>query len=228
MAVRITDLVPTEEETQAKRERALLFNMKVSFPAKVTTVNANGTVNIQPVIREKLISSGNSVSYVNLPIIPNVPICWPNAGGYSITFPIDVGDECLAVISDQSFDNWWLYGGVQNPVEYRRHDLTDAIAIFGPKSIPNTLPEPQGFTVRTPKGKAIEILGDGTLKLLSGTGTSLVINQSKATIKVGASSIEITSAGIKVTGKLTINDIEFMEHKHTAPAEGGETSGVIK
>lgn len=228
MAVRITDLVPTEEETQAKRERALLFNMKVSFPAKVTTVNANGTVNIQPVIREKLISSGNSVSYVNLPIIPNVPICWPNAGGYSITFPIDVGDECLAVISDQSFDNWWLYGGVQNPVEYRRHDLTDAIAIFGPKSIPNTLPEPQGFTVRTPKGKAIEILGDGTLKLLSGTGASLVINQSKATIKVGASSIEITSAGIKVTGKLTINDIEFMEHKHTAPAEGGETSGVIK
>lgn len=228
MAIRITDLVPTEEETQAKRERALMFNMKVSFPAKVTTVNANGTVNIQPVIREKLISSGNSVSYVNLPIIPNVPICWPNAGGYSITFPIDVGDECLAVISDQSFDNWWLYGGVQNPVEYRRHDLTDAIAIFGPKSIPNTLPEPQGFTVRTPKGKAIEILGDGTLKLLSGTGASLVINQSKATIKVGASSIEITSAGIKVTGKLTINDIEFMEHKHTAPAEGGETSGVIK
>lgn len=228
MAVRITDLVPTEEETQAKRERALLFNMKVSFPAKVTTVNANGTVNIQPVIREKLISSGNSVSYVNLPIIPNVPICWPNAGGYSITFPIDVGDECLAVISDQSFDNWWLYGGVQNPIEYRRHDLTDAIAIFGPKSIPNTLPEPQGFTVRTPKGKAIEILGDGTLKLLSGTGASLVINQSKATIKVGASSIEITSAGIKVTGKLTINDIEFMEHKHTAPVEGGETSGVIK
>ena len=228
MAVRITDLVPTEEETQAKRERALMFNMKVSFPAKVTTVNANGTVNIQPVIREKLISSGNSVSYVNLPIIPNVPICWPNAGGYSITFPIDVGDECLAVISDQSFDNWWLYGGVQNPIEYRRHDLTDAIAIFGPKSIPNTLPEPQGFTVRTPKGKAIEILSDGTLKLLSGTGASLVINQSKATIKVGASSIEITSAGIKVTGKLTINDIEFMEHKHTAPAEGGETSGVIK
>lgn len=228
MAVRITDLVPTEEETQAKRERALLFNMKVSFPAKVTTVNANGTVNIQPVIREKLISGGNSVRYVNLPIIPNVPICWPNAGGYSITFPIDVGDECLAVISDQSFDNWWLYGGVQNPIEYRRHDLTDAIAIFGPKSIPNTLPEPQGFTVRTPKGKAIEILGDGTLKLLSGTGASLVINQSKATIKVGASSIEITSAGIKVTGKLTINDIEFMEHKHTAPAEGGETSGVIK
>ena len=228
MAIRITDLVPTEEETQAKRERALMFNMKVSFPAKVTTVNANGTVNIQPVIREKLISSGNSVSYVNLPIIPNVPICWPNAGGYSITFPIDVGDECLAVISDQSFDNWWLYGGVQNPVEYRRHDLTDAIAIFGPKSIPNTLPEPQGFTVRTPKGKAIEILSDGTLKLLSGTGASLVINQSKATIKVGASSIEMTSDGIKVTGKLTINDIEFMEHKHTAPAEGGETSGVIK
>ena len=55
-----------------------------------------------------------------------------------------------------------------------------------------------------------------------------MINQSKAAIKVGASSIEITSAGIKVTGKLTINDIEFMEHKHTAPAEGGETSGVIK
>ena len=228
MAVRITDLVPTEEETQAKRDRALLFKMKVSFPAKVTTVNANGTVNIQPVVREKLISAKNSINYVNLPIIPNVPICWPSAGGYSITFPINVGDECLAIISDQSFDNWWLYGGVQNPVEYRRHDLTDAIAIFGPKSIPNTLPEAQGFTVRTPKGKSIEILADGTIKLLSTTSTTLTLNPGKAEIKVGASAIEVTSAGIKITGKLTIDDVEFMEHKHTAPPDGGETSGVIK
>ena len=62
MAVRITDLVPTEEETQAKKERSIMFKLKVSFPAKVTSVNKNGTVNIQPVIREKLLSSSNRAS----------------------------------------------------------------------------------------------------------------------------------------------------------------------
>ena len=227
MAVRITDLVPTEEETQAKKERSIMFKLKVSFPAKVTSVNKNGTVNIQPVIREKLLSSSNRVSYVNLPIIPNVPICWPSAGGYSITFPINIGDECLAVISDQSFDNWWLYGGVQNPIEYRRHDLTDAIAIFGPKSIPNTLPGPQGLTLRGPKGKGIEILKDGSINILSGTGASLVIKGDNITAKVGSSSLQVTAEGVVIKGKLTVDDIEFKEHKHTAPLGGGETSGVI-
>lgn len=227
MAVRISDLIPTEEQTQAKRERSMMFKLKVSFPAKVTTVNANGTVNIQPVIREKLISASNKINYVNLPIIPNVPICWPSGGGYSITFPISVGDECLAVISDQSFDNWWLYGGVQNPIEYRRHDLTDAIAIFGPKSIPKTLPEPQGLTLRSPKGKAIEILKDGSINITGNNVAGMVIKGNTVTIKSGSNSIEVSADGIKIKGKLLIDDAEYSQHKHNAPDGGGETSGVI-
>lgn len=51
-----------------------------------------------------------------------------------MTFPIKKDDECLVIFSDLSIDNWWESGNVQNPVEQRRHDLSDGMAIFGLKN----------------------------------------------------------------------------------------------
>ena len=67
----------------------------------------------------------------------------------------------------------------------------------------------------------------GSINILSGTGASLVIKGDNITAKVGSSSLQVTAEGVVIKGKLTVDDIEFKEHKHTAPAGGGETSGVI-
>ena len=68
------------------------------------------------------------------PLLVNVPVAFPQAGAYSITFPVSKGDECIVLFSDLSIDNWWKYGNVQNPVEQRRHDLSDGMAIMGVKN----------------------------------------------------------------------------------------------
>lgn len=50
--------------------------------------------------------------------------------------PINVGDECVILFNDRELESWFINGEV-NPIAYpRMHDLTDAVAIFGIRSIP--------------------------------------------------------------------------------------------
>lgn len=54
-----------------------------------------------------------------------------------ITYPIKKGDECVLLFSDREIESWFINGDV-NPESYpRMHDLTDAVALFGIRSIPN-------------------------------------------------------------------------------------------
>jgi hypothetical protein len=45
--------------------------------------------------------------------------------------PVKNGDECLVIFADMCIDAWWSNGGIQNQIERRRHDLSDAICIPG-------------------------------------------------------------------------------------------------
>lgn len=56
-----------------------------------------------------------------------------------ITNPIKQGDECILLFSDREIESWFINGDV-NPIAYpRMHDLTDAVAIFGIRSLPNMI-----------------------------------------------------------------------------------------
>src|ERR1039458_3209672 len=49
----------------------------------------------------------------------HVPIVLPRAGIFSVTLPIQPGDECLVVFGDMQIDGWWQSGGGQNQIERR-------------------------------------------------------------------------------------------------------------
>ena len=56
-----------------------------------------------------------------------------------ITFPINPGDECVLLFADREIESWFLNGDV-NPEGYpRMHSKTDAVAIFGIRSLPNMI-----------------------------------------------------------------------------------------
>lgn len=53
-----------------------------------------------------------------------------------ILYPIKPGDDCLVLFADREIESWFINGDAQ-PVNYTRmHDLTDAFAIFGIRSMP--------------------------------------------------------------------------------------------
>lgn len=107
------------------------FGMRVAMPGIVQEWDAQQqTVSVKIAIRERL-SMGGAESEVEIPLLVDVPVVMPRAGGYSLVFAPAKGDECLVVFADACIDSWWQSGGVQSQAEARRHDLSDGLAILG-------------------------------------------------------------------------------------------------
>lgn len=79
-------------------------------------------------------SGANGAESGDIPLLVDVPVVFPRGGGCTLTFPVKAGDECLLIFSDRCIDFWWQSGGVQESVDTRQHDLSDAFAIVGPQS----------------------------------------------------------------------------------------------
>jgi hypothetical protein len=73
---------------------------------------------------------------------------FPRGGDFTLTYPIRKGDECLVVFADRCFDAWHQSGGIQEAVETRLHDLSNAIAIVGPFSQTTKIPLPHTENVQ--------------------------------------------------------------------------------
>jgi len=114
--------------------------LRVAMPGIIKAFDpSEQTVTVLCAVRERVIGLTKNIEYIEIPYLLDVPVVMPRAGGFSITFPIQVGDECLVIFSDVCIDAWWADGDVQNPIEYRRHDFSDAFAILGPWSQPRVL-----------------------------------------------------------------------------------------
>lgn len=106
--------------------------MRTAEPGIITAYDAatqRATVSLGISVRVK--RPGGVVVHEAPVVVPNVPIAWPRAGGYSLTFPLAVGDEVLLVFSSRSLDEWKL-GAARSGVEAsdpRRFAVQDAVAI---------------------------------------------------------------------------------------------------
>ncbi|GAA5631063.1 hypothetical protein Acal02_01682 [Acinetobacter calcoaceticus] len=106
-----------------------------SLPCEVVSYDPDTvTVEVKPLIRVPARKPDGGIEMLEIPILQDVPVMFPCAGGFTITHPINIGDECLVSFSSRNIDNWWQSGGVQNPFDTRHHDLSDGFAFFRPQS----------------------------------------------------------------------------------------------
>ena len=123
------------------------------------------------------------------------------------TFPISEGDECVMMFSDREIESWFINGGV-NPEGYpRMHEKTDAVAIFGIRSLP----------------KMISILTDA-LHLFYGA-SEIILKQAQTDINT--TTLNLNATNININGTLTINGTEYLSHTHSNGNLGEPTGGVI-
>ncbi len=117
-------------------KNAIRQEMHCALPGIITAYDkATQTVTVKPALRDRL--SGGRL--IELPLLSDVPVFFPGGADKAMTFPIEAGDECLVVFSDACMDGWFQYGGTQNPVSLRRHDLSDGFAFVGFRSRRNAL-----------------------------------------------------------------------------------------
>ena len=111
-----------------------------ALPGVVQAFNPTAmTVSVQPAIKGRVTRPDGAVESVALPLLVDVPVIFPSGGGFTLTFPVAAGDDCLVVFASRCMDAWWQSGGVQEPLEARMHDLSDGFALVGPFSQPRAL-----------------------------------------------------------------------------------------
>lgn len=106
--------------------------MQTAFPGKVTQDwdPATLTVEVEPQFHE--VWRADEVRYSQpIPPIPNVPICFPRAGAYGMTFPIAKGDTVLVVCTKYNLDRWRDQAMADDPGDPRKFTLAGAVAIPG-------------------------------------------------------------------------------------------------
>jgi len=113
-----------------------LANTHTIVVAKITAVGSI-TIDCQPVIQRVVDGAA-----IQLPVFPSVPPVFLSGGTSYDAHPLAVGDYCLLLVSERSFDRW--YGGADNvpPIEQRMHDYSDCFALVGvsPASMAKTIP----------------------------------------------------------------------------------------
>jgi hypothetical protein len=197
----ISEIINSEDEFYRVYGENLKNITRVACPGIVQSFNPiEQTVVVQPAIREEIKKADMSKEWTQLPLLLDVPICFPRAGGYAMTMEVKKGDECLVIFLDSCMDAWWAYGGVQNQIEKRRHDLSDAVAIFGIWSQPHRLTN----------------YSTNSCQLRNDSGTTY--------IELKGNDVNIVADKVNISARngITLDDISWDSHTHTGVH--GETS----
>ena len=140
----------TATDQQIQQDR---LNLHTALPAKVVNFNpVKQTVTLAVQIKMQL-TDGSSA---DIPPLVDVPVSFPRGGGFAVTFPLQAGDEGIAIFSERCIDGWWHSGGVSLPLDFRLHDLSDAMFIPGVCSVPKAI---NGFFAG---GLSMQTLDGGT------------------------------------------------------------------
>lgn len=166
----------SDDEFYRRLADSIKNDIRVGTPGIIQSFNAvEQVVTVQPVIRERVRGQDGAMTFIPLPILLDVPIMIPRAGGYVLTLPIQQGDECFIIFADSCIDAWWSSGGIQNPIEKRRHDLSDGFAILGTWSQPRVISNysTTSAQLRTEDGSTHIDLKPGEIDLVA---TTVIIN----------------------------------------------------
>ena len=117
--ISISERLGVEGEGQKRALEGFSLGFRCVSPGIVQTFDSvKQTVVVQLAITEKIKCNAeafvakykSNIGAVVIPLLHDVPICIPTAGGFSLTVPVQPGDECLVVFSDTCFDAWYQKG----------------------------------------------------------------------------------------------------------------------
>lgn len=204
--LRISERLKDPNDLLRQAIEGYICDIHCSIPAVVSDYNiTEGTVSVQPMIRQKVKLNGN-LTWKEYPLCINCPVVSLKAGGFAITFPIQPGDEGWLFFADNQIDHFWETGKLSNQSDIRFHDLSDGFFL------PSTISQP----------KKLSNMSGSTLQIRNDAGTTFLEITNTGNVNITA------------TGSVTIQGKNFINHTHTsgsltnsAGPVTGSTGGVI-
>lgn len=215
----------------------MLKDLHTSMPGIIETFDPSSqTATVQPAIKRVFITTdGTGIDILtpsNLPVLINVPVSFPRGGGYSLTFPVAKGDECLLHFCERTIDNWHEFGGIKTPNSKRMHSLSDAVAYVGVSSKVNKISDYSSNSVvlRSDDNDDSISIGAGGITIKT-TGTFEVdatqINLKSGVGTVAVTGAKLTSPNIEAATSLKASGKEIVGHKHGHTLVANLTTGAV-
>lgn len=122
---------PTLWEAMQAQLEDLVRTWFTSMPARVVSFDrATQSISAQPLIMAVDEDERGERRATALPVVNHVPVAFiGNGAGFRLNFDLSAGDTVLLVHTCASLDRWLSKGGLVDPEDPRRFDLTDAVAI---------------------------------------------------------------------------------------------------
>ena len=189
------------------------------------------TVSVQPAVQGSVRDESGKSKNVQMPLLVDVPVVFVCGGGFSFTYPIKDGDEALVVFSSRCIDGWWQGGESTPPPSGRMHDLSDGMAIVGPRSQAKKLDPPvdtENVQLRTDNGKAsLTMKPDYTIETKN-PQASVTLTPAGAITLEAAAQVAIKAPQITLEGNVTTTgaggDAGTVDMKGAISLEGSLTS----
>jgi len=182
-----------------------------TFKTTLNTAIVGNIVSFNPVTVTAEIQIGVSFPLddgtpFNITNLLNVPIMVLQAGGFSMTFPIKAGDECIVFFSQRDISLWLENGGQIQTSSKRQLNMSDAVALVGLQSAKKRVVnyDPDNLQIRT-ENASLTITPDG--EVLVDTRSEINITSDNGINITGNVDIdgEITVSGnMNTDGKLTV------------------------
>ncbi|GGA34063.1 Gp138 family membrane-puncturing spike protein [Hafnia psychrotolerans] len=249
MPVSLSSQVGDREHLDAALAKTISANLRVAMPGIIQSFDPDAvTCVVQPAIAGAETDKSGNIQSSPLPLLLDVPVVFQRGGGVTMTFPVKAGDECLVIISDRCIDFWWQSGGVQEPVDTRQHDLSDAFAIVGPQSQAQKISgistnsaqmrsdDGSTYFELNPATQTINIVAPGGFNVTAPLSTFSAAVTVKGLLTWMAGMVGSTASGVaaKITGAinflgtLTSNGKDISDqHTHNSVQSGTDNSGKV-
>ena len=113
-------------------------DIHVSLPGAIQTYDlAEQKADIQLLIKRRLVATdGTELAPESLPLLMDVPVIFPRggsgSGSFFVSWPLEKGDLVHVHFVERSLDQWLDKQGQEtDPLDYRMHSLSDAVAYPG-------------------------------------------------------------------------------------------------
>lgn len=183
-------------------------DLHTAMPGKVSKYDASTQkADVKPLLQSRWVDESDKQQTSEYPVIPCVPVVFPGAGKYRLTFPITTETTGMLFFCEASLDKWLISGGMVDPASDRRHDLTDAVFIPGLRDFGHAL-----------KSAPID-------RLTLGDDEGLQIHIDGSSIRIGSNTpVELESAALGDTIYTFLQNLLVYATSHTHPYTGGTTS----
>jgi hypothetical protein len=124
---------PSDEDNIRAWIERYLRNVHTALPGRVESYDAETQrANVLPTVRHEVPQSDGSSVYEDLPVCPSVPVLFPRAGDWFLSFPVNPGDTGLLVFCEANPAYWETGDGAPAyPGDLARHALSFATFIPG-------------------------------------------------------------------------------------------------